>query len=388
MEYISSAVCSLSGKVLMLPILPDWLAIAIFALAVSATLLSIMYVFSIIFSNPGLNAFAKFEMWELGATVVIILVVTMITGTMCSVKVGDVFVNSTFKDYNAYEASFRYFEFLDSKIIGWMTANHALAMGMDQLASSTIYSKPLGLGLVTSPGAGLGGPLKNILNQMTSAMAVAFIINHAQKAVMEFGIYGLLNFYLPIGIVLRAFTPTRRLGGALIALAIGFLVIYPAITVITSEVVYAPVKQVDDAIWGSVKNNALPGLKNVFSTEAEYGTMLGNSVHGGTMIDANGNYVPLDQNPQDPSMTVSIGKEKAITSIVGDMFGTIWGGAGEAAKKAIFAIVLIPSAAIGMAFAAGFIMPAINILIFVQAIKSLSKTLGDEIDITTLTRMI
>jgi len=57
-------------------------------------------------------------------------------------------------------------------------------------------------------------------------------------------------------------------------------------------------------------------------------------------------------------------------------------------KGIIYGMLMIPMSAVATAFAAGFIMPALNILIFVQAIRALSKTLGDEIDISVLTRMI
>jgi hypothetical protein len=43
---------------------------------------------------------------------------------------------------------------------------------------------------------------------------------------------------------------------------------------------------------------------------------------------------------------------------------------------------------VSYAFAIGFIVPAFNIIIFTQAAKGLSQSFGDEVDISSLTRMI
>jgi hypothetical protein len=50
--------------------------------------------------------------------------------------------------------------------------------------------------------------------------------------------------------------------------------------------------------------------------------------------------------------------------------------------------MVFPISVVGKAFMVGYLMPAFNILIFTQAALSLSKSFGEEVDISSLTRMI
>ena len=50
---------------------------------------------------------------------------------------------------------------------------------------------------------------------------------------------------------------------------------------------------------------------------------------------------------------------------------------------------MVPAVAtVSWAFTIGFIVPAVNLMIFTMAAKGLSKSFGDEVDISSLTRMI
>lgn len=364
--------------------LPDWLWLSLMALIVSGVMLAIMYVFSIMYSNQNLNAFVKFETSELFATIIIIIAATAIVQGMCSIDVTTLFTNSPITKANFYSAIFDYYEMIDGRIIGWMTANHMMTMQMDQLASTTIFSKPLGLGLVTSPGAGLAGPIKNMLNQMTTALAVAFIINHAQIAVLEFMFYGMITYYLPIGIVLRSFMPTRRLGGAIIAIALGFLIIYPILTIITVNIVYSPFDQVGEETLKATKQLNNENLeKGIFADITSYNEW-SKEVTKGTYIQNGDTFTLPGSNPS--TVSTQIGETTTTWDVITNIITFNW--LKGIVKVVIFSAVLLPLAAVSMAFVACFIMPAINILILVQAIKSMSKALGDEIDITVLTRMI
>lgn len=400
--------------------MPDWFFVATMALMVSAALLAVIYMFAMILTAQGLVAFVKVEMIELGITAVIIFALMGIVASLCVFDINDVFpaLNKValfppagVSSGNIYDVTFAYYEYLDSRIIGWMTANHLMVMNLDQIASTTIYSKPLGLGMVTSPGAGFAGPLKNILAQMTNAMVVAFIVNHAQLSVLKFMTYSMMNYWLPIGIILRAFTPTRRIGGTLIAIAIGFLLIYPLFTVMTANVVLDQVVSADTDFWATVQKNVVGGTTHqsafgqIFSKGEDYQQWMANAVSG-QLIQTNKNdpkygqaLTPTSIPPGCKTNPISVpaGEEwkcygptgqVGIGEMMKGMFSGVAGGVGGFTKDMLFAVVMVPSAAIAMAFTAGIVMPAITVLIFVQAMKALSRALGEEIDITALTRMI
>ena len=53
---------------------------------------------------------------------------------------------------------------------------------------------------------------------------------------LEFVEAGMFSIFLVSGIILRTFTPTRRLGGLLIAIAIGIYLIFPTLLILVSLV--------------------------------------------------------------------------------------------------------------------------------------------------------
>jgi hypothetical protein len=259
-----------------------------------------------------------------------------------------------------YEASGMYFERLDRDMSGWLQMNYFINVYVDQVASVTPYARPLGVGLVASPMAGLASPLKQLLYNMSVALSVAFIINFAQLAVYVFSLAAFLNYYLPVGIFLRCFTPTRRLGGTIIGVAVAFIFIYPVITTLTYAMFYNP------------ESGPLVTFNEMFSHYM-------NDVFG--RDDPDNPVVSLyDQNLSETG-TGLIDMMTGAFGAIGRMLSNIVGGF-------FLMLLLLPMATISMAFAIGFIMPTINIMIFTQAAKGLSKSFGEEVDISSLTRMI
>ncbi len=389
--WITGSICSAGGGFVSFPILPDWMIVSLLALVVSAIFLAFIYIIASVFSNQGLVAFTKYELFEIGATVIIILIVTSFSSVLCSVTMKDIFSNPPpeFENQNLYDASFNYIESVDARLVGWMTITHIFALYMDQLASTTIYAKPLSMGLITSPGAGIGGPIKNWLYQMNNAMAVAFVVNHAQISVLEFAMYGFVNFYFPIGIILRSFTPTRRLGGSIIAIGLGFLIVYPLLTVTSAQMMYDPAKGVDGKIWENFQDpvSNMEGVNSGNMQELKE-WMKTTVSKPGEMVDSEGN-VKLGSGFSSTNSVETIGSEtNSVTDMVWSMFSTAESGVGGFLKGMLYKIFTIPMAAVSMGFVMTIVLPAINILILVQAIKSLSKVFGDEIDISVLTRLV
>ncbi|HIH22943.1 TPA: hypothetical protein HA238_04400 [Candidatus Micrarchaeota archaeon] len=76
------------------------------------------------------------------------------------------------------------------------------------------------------PLANLGGPLAIIASQLLTLQFVLILLNLNIQLLSFFAQNGLAMFF-PIGLVLRSFFATRRIGGFLIAFAIGFYAFYP-----------------------------------------------------------------------------------------------------------------------------------------------------------------
>ncbi len=70
-------------------------------------------------------------------------------------------------------------------------------------------------------------PILSQIKYVTQALTTVAISASVQAAVLTFIAASTLTLILPTGLLLRTFLPTRKLGGFLIALSIGFYVIFP-----------------------------------------------------------------------------------------------------------------------------------------------------------------
>ncbi len=360
-----------SGSVII-----NWMPLAGAALFVSVVILVFLYMFGVLTRNQNAMTFVKFELYECLATFVILMIVISWVTMTCSLNVSSFLVfnpaatapvdpfsgviHSHVPQMDIFSAGEKYFEQVSSTMSGWMQTNYLFAIWLDEAASITPYTRPLGVGMVAAPLAGLAAPLKQVVYNIFTALSVAYIINYGQLHVFVFSIVAFIKFYFPIGIFLRAFTPTRRIGGTLLGIGLGFLFIMPLLTIL-SYIMF-----VGQGAVLSLFNNAIE----------EY-------------MFRNINVQALIGHIASSFFDVGVG------TILGGFIAGKWGallgfiiGFGGLPGSVLTGAFLIPSATIGTAFLIGFIVPVLNTLVLVHAIKSLAQALGEEVDITSLTRMI
>lgn len=353
-------------------LLPGWQATLGIALIASVMILVFIYILGVLLRNQNTISFVKLELYEVVFSVILAGMIVSAVSIMGSLKVSTIFLPSFPASQlhapgaGLYEATQQYYIDVSNKIVGWMAADYLFGIWIDNLASATPYSRPLGVGLVAAPLAGFASPLKQIIYNVNSALAIGFILNTAQRLVFEFAVFGFLNFYLPLGILLRSFTPTRRIGGMLIALGLGFLFILPFVTILDAQIVLGP-------------NSPMIGLDEaIFGVQGSGGERIGGIMR-----------LRFQSHISDS------GTAQQVTGFTDYLWNFTIGAllkAGSFFQNAIgelFAYAfLLPLSIVGMAFAVGYLLPALNVLILVQSVKYMSQSLGEEIDITTLTRMI
>lgn len=346
-----------------------WAAISGVALMTSVVVLALIYLWGTLFRNSQLIAYVKSELTEVLFTGILMVMIYLAVGALNTLQVGSFLPDALLpQDVNPADSVFavtsKYYEKVGSDMSGWLNLNYLFSMYVDQAASVTPYARPLGVGLVASPMAGLASPIKQLLYNMSVALSVAFIINHAQLVVYVFALQAFLNYYLPMGIFLRAFTPTRRIGGTLIGVALTFLFVFPALSTISYSMFYNRCDTGDGCgplvSFGSLLNQYL-GDVTTGSFQDRFNNFFGNNFSGGTggLLDMMG----------------------SAFGALGTLFQNLVGGS-------LLMLMIFPISIVSWAFAIGFIMPAFNIIIFSQAAKGMSKSLGDEVDISSLTRMI
>ncbi len=348
----------------------EWVPLWPLALMVSIVLLTAIYMVSYFFRTETLRGYVKLELFEVIASAVIVGCFLLAMIPACSLTLGYIFPNlpdPQLSNMGFYAATESYFGSVTEKIEGWMHVNYAVNLWLDQLASITPYSRPLGVGIVATPGAGFAAPLKQMIYNVFTSLAIALIINFAQLNVIKFTVAAFLKYYLPIGIFLRCFTPTRRFGGTLIALAIGFMLIYPLYIDASYVMLFAGHDSIINIYDKNINNLAkvtIYGLGTPDDISSQTESLKNQSKSTGEIIF-------------DFFRKFTVG----FLDLMGSLLTTVFG----AAMTALFTI---PIATVGMALTVGYLLPAFQILLFVQSVKYLSKTIGEEIDVTSLTRMI
>lgn len=344
-----------------------WAGLAGAALMASVVLLTFIYLWASLFRNAQLNAYVKQEIYEMVATAVLVIFVLATVGVMSTLTV-DSFFPKGFRPADLspgttiYNATAMYYKQVDDDMSGWLNMNYVMNMYVDQIASVTPYARPLGVGLVASPLAGLASPIKQLLYNMSVALSVAFIINHAQLIVYIFALQAFLKYYLPAGIFLRCFTPTRRLGGTLIGVSVAFLFVFPALTMITYSMFY----------------NEDAGPLLTFRSMMAWYMSSGDDGGDSTFMQKFRSF--FGSNVSSPGIGVT------------ELMAGVIGGIGTLLEKVVgglfLTLLMFPISTISWAFAIGFVIPLFNTIVFVQAAKILSKSFGEEVDISSLTRLI
>ncbi|MFH1685808.1 MAG: hypothetical protein ABH983_05900 [Candidatus Micrarchaeota archaeon] len=341
----------------------DFTTLAGAALLTSAVILSALYVWGAMFRSQQINNYVKLELYELIVSAFLVILITMAVGAMGTITLGGILPDGMLPDdvtqsTTVYQATYQYYERVGSDMAGWLNVNYWLSMYIDQIASVTPYARPLGVGLVASPMAGLASPLKQLLYNMSVALSVAFVINSAQKFVYLFALQAFLKYYLPIGIFFRTFTPTRKLGGALIGVALSFLFVFPALSTISYSMFYN--RDAGPLItFGNMLTNYFGDTTTGFWER--FGHFFGN------------NFTDVGTSVSDLAGAAFGGIGQLLQTLVGGIFLTI---------------MMFPISVVSYAFAIGFVIPAFNILVFTQVAKTLSKSFGEEVDIGTLTRLV
>lgn len=332
------------------------------ALTVSAVFLAAFYILSVLFRNEGLKGFVKLELSELFITAVLVMILMGAIGAVSNLKIGILVSQSQLPagitaDASIYNVTQTWFEKCGDLIPHFLEMNYVLGVTVDSFASVQSQSRPLGVGLVAPPFAGLASPFKQLLYSMSTALAVIFVINYAQLYVYLFALQGSLHYYIPLGIILRSFTPTRRIGGALIGLGVSFLFVFPALYSLNYIMFF---------------DNTGPLQTFRSFTASRFDASQG--VAGGAVGQALKKFYEEKATMGFIDMVVSVIGDigRLFTSLLGEVFTLI---------------MVLPISVVGLVLAVSLVS-VLDILIMVQATKALSKSMGEEVDISTLTRMV
>jgi len=211
-----------------------WQPIAIAALLISFFIVAIAYMLAEFLRRPELNAWAKNEFYET------LISAFLLASVFFFVGVGEETAQAFTMGENHIEWGMAYLE--NVKVLLELEM-YPILLSVDLVVSTFAtwnYSYPFELSAIaiilgTSPVSGfqmLGGVLVFMLDSIGMFIAVVL----AQMAFLEFVEVFALGLFLPLGIVLRTFPVTRKVGSTLIALAFTAYFVYPLTLALNQEV--------------------------------------------------------------------------------------------------------------------------------------------------------
>jgi hypothetical protein len=314
--------------------LASWQFLSILGLITSWFILSLVYMIGSLMDNVSLTARAKAEFWEIITTSLILGSVILLTSTACAFEPSSMGFDTNgnmFAVANSYLLWLRSFTLAVFKDL--LTMSNTVAVLLSTIGGFTVF----GIGVSGQPFAGLQAYM-HIINLFMNGTMICLITTIAQITVLKFIQAGVFNILLPVGIVCRSFPFTRQFGGALIAISVGLYIFYPFMLV------------VDDAIMGTPSSNPNAHESIQFGFE---GAILGSVMGLGPGLILGG-----------------VGHLEAVGQLMSNYFLTY------------------PIEGLGKVGLAAFILPAINAVVFVAVVRDLSRILGQEVDATSISRMI
>ncbi len=323
----------------------SWQALCFLALLASFFLLSLLYMLSNVLRISGLQAWVKVEIGQLIVSALIVILLAAIVGLLCSFDPGVLK-----SDYSGGKSMFG--EATD--YLNWLRYENTVALytvyGYNVVVSmvmNPVYnSRPGGVGVTTQPFSGLA-PVSSMLVTFMSGLTLSLLLTMMQIYMLQYIQIAMLGWFLPLGVFFRCFEPTRQFGGAIIGLAIGLVLLYPALLVMNEIAVKDLFEEAATQVADTHPGNAL---------ESSNYSMLANSLP------------PIGANTTQQTTTMPDNYQKLEENVTNSI---------NPAVRITF-----------YTFVGAMLLPALNFIVLITGVREISRLLGEEVDVSNLTRMI
>jgi len=318
----------------------NWKSLTFIALLVSGLLIAAIYMFGQAVGNMYMINRAKTDFTQFIITVVILVIFSAFVLSICNIDAGQFGLN----DANFFDSTKSYFAYAESTAMSSYVKTVDSIMILSAISGYYVQGQIMVIGVYLDitgsfmPFAAFGCAI-SALQYLSNLVLLSVSVAKAFSVVTEVISVSLLNFLLPVGIVLRCFSPTRELGGIFMSLAIGLFLFYPMMFALSY------------LIMGQPQPIELP------STEW-YSKVIGYTASFSAAGFFSGGQLVLTAATLGP----------AIDMVSGSIFSAL--------------------ESIGLTLLPVFILPAITWIIIAMLVRNLSSALGAEIDISSLARMI
>ncbi|RLG20050.1 hypothetical protein DRN67_00985 [Candidatus Micrarchaeota archaeon] len=353
------------------------------ALLIAMFIVAVVYMLGSFMQDPGMLAWCKVEIYQIAMTAIMVggfiglvywigSIDTSIIGITNCVVPENPYTGDPIEDVtlgagcNMFDLSFVYLKWMRQQT--WILYQRLLLIYQKYAFQTSItYGAALGgIGPILQPMVWLQ-PVLNYVMLMINFITPSIILIMVMIELLRYVQYGMLNILLPIGIVCRCFSPLRNFGGALMAIAMSLFLMFPFMLALNAAVLLpggdARIIDMNDELLFENELNDISGKIN----EEDLGDR-------DEFIRQYEGHI----DPADPQ-----GGVKEIFNAWG---GSEWYHIGVMLEGLAFGWgknYNLTHVLLGALF-----LPIINFIIIITATRELSRFLGEEVDITSLTRMI
>ncbi|MFH0927354.1 MAG: hypothetical protein V1822_02130 [Candidatus Micrarchaeota archaeon] len=390
----------------------DWLALVFLGLLGMVFLLSLIYMAAQIFRFPKMEAWARFELFQVLATAVIAIMVAGSLYWMCHFDVTFMYgpnggasqklIEESKADcgmagadeFTPYCAAQGFLGKLETRGRDMAQILIAINYVLSYMFSVIWNSSPMGIGFAVEPLAGFN-QIMNVFLVAVSGFVLSYLTVLVQMRVLDYFLIAIPFYFLPLGLLLRTFAPTREFGGAVVGFSVASLFFYPMLLVLNDAAIFAPFDAfVNNS--GVLANSFYSGDESAY---AKYtGSMadvsqsiMGNGIQpleGGQQMDENfGIYDGVDRSglPVEDGGGRDISQvSKFFTEPDPDTQNSIIGGRTWELSETIF----WPYQLIFVYSIAAVVLPIINFVVYIEIARELTHLFGVQMDLTNLTRLI
>ena len=330
----------------------SWIVLSGLGLAASVFLVSLAFIASYGLQNPKGIAWAKENLFQVFVSAIVVIFFLLSTGVVDSLS--SVYSQGS---KSSIEMAIAYAHAIGGTVSADLMVVTLFNVAVSVMGTMHVLLNPGGLGGIVFQTSYMFRPIMDLLNMIIVMLSAVFGEWFVHLFLLCFIKKYMLSIFLPAGIFLRTFSLTRGMGGALITIAIGFYIVYPAMMNVSAMAIAEKYELVD-----ANGNDCTMG----WGVQCFFKTHLG------------GDYVK--------NLLGMIGATPffLITLIFGSNFGLVVG-----------IPYLIFSAAISMLMdvayflvIVGMILPLLNLFVTFSAIREISKHLGTDVNIGSLMRIL
>ena len=336
----------------------SWQDLCAIGILTSFLIISVIYMLSQAFGKPDLTAWCRKELFQVFITMIIFAGIFGFVNLTCTTVKPSLLINldengDGIPDYpdDMFQYDIAYLQWLRDASYRFYVWTATFNSIVSFKVTEGVYQSPGGFGVNLKPFSGLS-PVSGMLSFSMSTMLIGgFVTTVAQLRMLRVIQIMMFNIILPLGLVCRCFEPSRTFGGGMMAIAIGLFLFYPFLLMLNAGIIHENL--LTKTAMDTAFDTGVGGILSTYQDELSLGTA--------------GEEYNQVQNPGflDPAT----GPGYAKMSIFNSVFNLLYD---------IFLKIIL----------ATLFLLLFNFIMLITFVRALSRILGEEVDVTNITRMI